>query len=312
MEEELVVKADATTVEAPSAGNVVMDAPTVNMNVEAVEITPLSVEAGAVEVEPVTQSSAPEPAPQTTTGEPVTRTSTPEPKLEVQSQQDSFASAFRYQPTVPESQNQGTDYFGNGQGNSFQGNVTQGNYFQGNGYPGQNYGQTQNFNGAGQDYYGANQGYYGYSAPQNNFGANQGAYGAPQNPRNPGNYSGKNDPYGSYNPGEYSQPDIYGQDVYANDAFASYYDEDEPNRQGNGLAIGALICGIASLSFTCTYFGFIPGIIAIVLGSRGATECSNKTMAKTGMILGICGVVAGIIMIGSAILRITTGILENI
>ena len=69
-----------------------------------------------------------------------------------------------------------------------------------------------------------------------------------------------------------------------------------------GLAIGALVCGILSLVFFCFNILSIPlGIVAIILGvvaggkaRRG--EAGGEGLAKTGMILGIAGVALSILL----------------
>jgi Na+-transporting methylmalonyl-CoA/oxaloacetate decarboxylase gamma subunit len=69
-----------------------------------------------------------------------------------------------------------------------------------------------------------------------------------------------------------------------------------------GLAIGALICGILSLVLFCFNIVAIPlGIVAIILGvvARGKAqrgEAGGEGLAKTGMILGIAGVALSILI----------------
>jgi hypothetical protein len=68
-----------------------------------------------------------------------------------------------------------------------------------------------------------------------------------------------------------------------------------------GLAIGALVCGILSLVLFCMWFVSIPlGIVAIILGVIGKGkaargEAGGEGLAKTGMILGIVGSVLAIL-----------------
>ncbi|MFA7265918.1 MAG: DUF4190 domain-containing protein [Candidatus Nanopelagicales bacterium] len=62
----------------------------------------------------------------------------------------------------------------------------------------------------------------------------------------------------------------------------------------NGLAIASLVVGL--VSFLCCSFGFIPGVIAIVLGviARGQIKTTGQRgdgMALAGIILGAIGVV---------------------
>ena len=68
------------------------------------------------------------------------------------------------------------------------------------------------------------------------------------------------------------------------------------------LAIGALICGILSLVLFCFWFVSIPlGIVAVILGIIGKGkaqrgEAGGEGLAKTGMILGIVGLVLSAIL----------------
>ena len=66
---------------------------------------------------------------------------------------------------------------------------------------------------------------------------------------------------------------------------------------GNGLAIAALICGIASIVCSCWYVGILPAIAAIICGAIGKGKCPKAGMAKWGMILGIIGAVLFVIAI---------------
>lgn len=181
------------------------------------------------------------------------------------------------------------------------------------------YGGQNSYFGAGSTY--GSQNTYG---SQSSYGS-QGAYGSqnsyggavyqqPQTTYVKDPFSpAKSYPSGGYYPnsGEYSTPDYNPQSLYANDPFASYYDEEEmPPRLGNGLAIAALVLGIVSIVSICTRTGLVPGIIAIILGAKGAEQCENKAMAKTGMILGIGGTLAGIISIVALILQFTTSIMD--
>ena len=263
--------------------------------------------------------------------------------FQVQSQSDYFAEAFRYEPVTPEAaqpaqstgtvftpqstttftpqqsagttftpqstttftpqQSAGTTFTPQSTGTVFtprQTNDTYGaNSNYGSGYGQSNYSANGGYNQSAGGY--SNSGYSGYG--NSGYGQNsQSGYGQ----TGQSGFGGNNNNY--MQPGyraasdEYSTPDYFGG-VYNNDPFASYYDDEEPKRASNGLAIAALVCGIVSLVTMCSYTGFIPGIIAIILGIKGAAQCENKAMARTGMILGICGVVAGAIFIFAFILR---------
>jgi hypothetical protein len=75
-----------------------------------------------------------------------------------------------------------------------------------------------------------------------------------------------------------------------------------PPQKPQGLAIGALVCGIISLLSFCFWPLAVPlGIVAIVLGviGRGKAargEAGGEGLAKTGMFLGIAGVALSIII----------------
>ncbi len=349
---DLNVKADINVVDAPTAQNVVMDAPDPFAEPVAPVTEPGTVafdlQADVFEADPVTEVLPP-----AETGIPAAEAVTEavvEPAgFKVQSQEDYFANAFGYganaQPGGDADATFG-DANGSAAGNYNGGNAYggtnnyggSGNYGNSGNYNGtNNYGSANTYGGAG-NYAGANA--YGtgnYSgantyggannygnAPAGNYGntntyGNAAAYGAPGAYNAAGNgsygYKAPSNSYGGYNAGyssnqEYSGPDYYGSNVYANDAFASYYEDDMPERKSNGLAIGALVCGIVSLSLTCSGIGIVPGIIAIILGIRGAKECEKARMANIGMILGIVGSVVNLIRLAAFILQLTTSIMD--
>lgn len=84
-------------------------------------------------------------------------------------------------------------------------------------------------------------------------------------------------------------------DTYTYDANATY--EAAPAPAGNGLAIAALICGIASILCSCVYVGILPAIAAIICGAIGKGRCPKAGMAKWGMVLGIIGAVLFVLSI---------------
>jgi len=70
----------------------------------------------------------------------------------------------------------------------------------------------------------------------------------------------------------------------------------------NGKAVAAMVCGIVGL----VIFGFILGIIAIVLGSIAKNEIKRtgqggSGMATAGIVLGIVDIVAGIIIFAAIV-----------
>ena len=80
------------------------------------------------------------------------------------------------------------------------------------------------------------------------------------------------------------------------------YQTPGPSRP-QGLAIGALVCGILSLVLFCAWFISVPlGIVAIILGvvGRGKAqrgEAGGEGLAKTGMILGVVGTILSIVWV---------------
>ena len=281
MGEDNGIKADINVVDAPTAQNVVVEAPS-------------QAEAAA--------ESVAEPG-----------------GLKVQSQEDYFASAFSYgggqQQDAGSADAFGTagSYAGSEAYGSSQGT---GNYNAGG-----NYGGNADPYGAGGNTYGSQNGYAGATgyASANTYGgsnayggATGGNYGYAQG------YGNNNAQYGT--PGfaqnvypsnqEFSTPDYYGNNVYANDPFASYYEDDFTERKSNGKAIAALVLGISSLALTCSGIGIIPSIIAIILGAQGSKECEKARMASIGAILGIVGCISNLIRLGALILQITTSIMD--
>ena len=79
-----------------------------------------------------------------------------------------------------------------------------------------------------------------------------------------------------------------------------------PPQQGNGKAVGALVCGICSIIFAGTVIiGVVLGIVAIVLAGS-ALKQSADGKAKAGRICGIIGLVLSVItLIVSLIFGVT-------
>jgi len=73
-------------------------------------------------------------------------------------------------------------------------------------------------------------------------------------------------------------------------------------QQSQGLAVGALVCGIISIVSVCVWFLSIPlGIVAVILGIIGKGkaqrgEAGGQGLAKAGLILGAIGVVLSIVL----------------
>jgi hypothetical protein len=73
-------------------------------------------------------------------------------------------------------------------------------------------------------------------------------------------------------------------------------------QQSQGLAIGALVCGIISIVSVCVWFLSIPlGIVAVILGIVGKGkaqrgEAGGQGLAKAGLTLGAIGVVLSLVL----------------
>ncbi|MFF5447985.1 DUF4190 domain-containing protein [Streptomyces sp. NPDC012888] len=81
-------------------------------------------------------------------------------------------------------------------------------------------------------------------------------------------------------------------------------------QQGNGMAVAALVLGIAALLLFWTVFGgLVLGLLAVVLGVIGARRAraghaARGTMAVTGAVLGALGLIASavILVIGASVI----------
>ena len=76
----------------------------------------------------------------------------------------------------------------------------------------------------------------------------------------------------------------------------------------NGLAIGALVCGLLSvpLGILLAPVGIILGLVAIVLGFLGVRKANElggtgKGMAITGIVSGLLGALLGVLIIGAVV-----------
>lgn len=72
-----------------------------------------------------------------------------------------------------------------------------------------------------------------------------------------------------------------------------------PQKQTNGLAVAALVCGIvsAALFCCCNYISILAGIAAIVLAICSRKDGKMSGMALAGLICGIVGLAIGILML---------------
>lgn len=74
-------------------------------------------------------------------------------------------------------------------------------------------------------------------------------------------------------------------------------------KPGNGLAIAALVLGVASLALFCVWYVALPGaILAIIFGTIGRSKAragaSGGGMATAGLICGVISIGLAIVMIG--------------
>ena len=121
-------------------------------------------------------------------------------------------------------------------------------------------------------------------------------YGAPQQPQQP---------YPPYQQQPYPQP-AYGQPAYP-------YATAAPT---DGLALGAMITGIAALVLSCAYgIGLLASPVALVLGKvsmnrikRSEGRLGGGGLALTGFILGIIGTVLLVIAIIAVVIIIVVAI----
>ncbi len=92
-------------------------------------------------------------------------------------------------------------------------------------------------------------------------------------------------------------------------------EENKMGNQSNGLAIGALICGILGIvgswiPVVC-YFTLVLAIVGIVLGVKGRKNAemtgNGKGLATAGLVLGIIGTVFGLAGVICAIVCVGIG-----
>jgi len=92
---------------------------------------------------------------------------------------------------------------------------------------------------------------------------------------------------GGYQQGGYQQP--YGQPSYGQQPYYGY----TPQQSGQGLAIGALICGIASIVFVFFFAlgGVIAGIVGLILASLAKKQGNYSGMRTAGLVMSIIGLI---------------------
>lgn len=93
-----------------------------------------------------------------------------------------------------------------------------------------------------------------------------------------------------------------GQDFYQQPVEQPAVEPQPQGKPGNGLAIGALVLGIASIVLSCCYCGFlgIPGLIMGIIANK-----KNKTGLGTAAI--ITSIIGIILFVVSLILVVVLG-----
>ena len=89
------------------------------------------------------------------------------------------------------------------------------------------------------------------------------------------------------------------------------YGPPAPTPGTNGLAIGALVAGVAALVLMCCCLGIPAGIAAVVMGfiARGQIQKSGGVQGGMGLAIGgmVTGGIAVVLSIGLTILSLATG-----
>jgi hypothetical protein len=81
----------------------------------------------------------------------------------------------------------------------------------------------------------------------------------------------------------------------------------EENKQHTGINVAAFVCGIiAVVSFLFYYLALPTGIVAVVLGAKGAKR-HGSGLAKAGLILGIIGLAVTVLVYCAMISAIVIG-----
>lgn len=134
-------------------------------------------------------------------------------------------------------------------------------------------------------------GQYPYADPN---AATPGAYGQPGPQSSYGQYQFGQDPSQT---GAYGQPGAYDQ------GYGAPYGQIPPGYgfaaapTNSGMAVGALVCGIASfpMMLLCGIFGLPMPIVAVILGILGKREIASSGGTKTGDGMALAGIILGAI-----------------
>lgn len=151
-----------------------------------------------------------------------------------------------------------------------------------------------------------------YAAPSNPYAIPADPYSQSANP-----YAQPVDPYAAHNP--YAAPPQYpvqpfGQQQFGQQQFGQQlpgypaypgqpgypaYGQGAPTGT-NGLAIGALVCGIASIPLTCLYVGILLGIAGAVMGAIAMKQ--TKETGQDGHGMALAGAITGGVGIGLSLI----------
>ncbi len=95
------------------------------------------------------------------------------------------------------------------------------------------------------------------------------------------------------------QPPAYTPQQYSPQGYPPQY----PSIPASGLAIASMVLGIVALVLFCVWPISIPcGVIAIILGALGASECKGPNPRRSGMGMAIAGITCSAIGVGLWIL----------
>ena len=90
-------------------------------------------------------------------------------------------------------------------------------------------------------------------------------------------------------------PAPYQPPVYTPQQYAPQY----PSIPVSGLAIASMVLGIVALVLFCVWPISIPcGVIAIILGALGASECKGPNPRRSGMGMAIAGITCSAVGVG--------------
>lgn len=110
------------------------------------------------------------------------------------------------------------------------------------------------------------------------------------------------DPQNAYESADYGTATHY-EDPYKNGA------EEEPG----GMAIASLVLGIIGAVLSCTGWGIVLGILAIIFGAIHLKKRSSRRgMATAGLVLGIIAIVLFVAVVIAIAAGIVSGVLGGV